>query len=345
MKVAEQTLLRQRVYFMLGRHHRKYVLNHFLSENVSRRTMYNIFKRYDNELPAENEKKPGRKPLLTSAKRQQLKKAAVDKIGASNRSLARKFRISKETVRQNLLKMDVKYHKRIAAPRYSQKQLEEIPKKCRLFRRKFLKPNSVLILDDEKYFTFSCSNRCENKGFYSDIVQNSPDNIRFIKKAKFEQKVLVWCAISVKGISQLHIRPSKGPAINTDIYIEKCLKKVKRFIDSHHQGDEILFWPDLASSHYAKKTVDWLLRKNINFVSKEANPPNIPKARPIEDFWAILSKEVYKGGWEAQTYEQMVNRIRTCVRKVPMQVVQKMLKDVPKKLRKIEDKGPLSLYK
>lgn len=230
-------------------------------------------------------------------------------------------------------------------PRYSEKQLEEIPKKCRLLRRNFLRPNTVLILDDEKYFSLTCSNRDENKGFYTDTIESSPDLIRFIPKAKFEQKVLVWCAISIKGISQVHIQSSKGPAINADVYIEKCLKKVKRFIDSHHQNDEILFWPDLASSHYARTTIDWLIRENINFVPKEANPPNVPKARPIEDFWGLLSKEVYKGGWAAQTTDQLIKRIRICIRKVPMEAVQKMMKDVKRKLRSIEDNGPLILYK
>lgn len=45
-------------------------------------------------------------------------------------------------------------------------------------------------------------------------------------------------------------------------------------------------WSDLASYNYAKETTKWLEDKHIPFVPKSANPPNIPKARPIEDFWA-----------------------------------------------------------
>lgn len=107
MKVAEQCYLRQRVYVMLGQHDRKFVLNHFLNENISRRTIYSIFERFEKGLPADNIRKPGRKPCLAPVKRQKLKQAAVNKIGSSIRKLARKFGISKETVRQNLLKMGV----------------------------------------------------------------------------------------------------------------------------------------------------------------------------------------------------------------------------------------------
>ena len=76
-----------------------------------------------------------------------------------------------------------------------------------------------------------------------------------------------------------------------------------------------------------------------------ANPPNIPKARPVEDFWTLLTMEVYKNGWEAQTSQQLVRRIKLCLRKVDQHVVQRMILDVPRKLRLIEDKGPLVLYK
>lgn len=82
---------------------------------------------------------------------------------------------------------------------------------------------------------------------------------------------------------------------------------MERFIESHYKYDKILFWSDLASSNYAKTNINWLVTENINFKHKIANPPNVPKARPIEDFWTPLSKDVYKEGWEAQSYKQMIS--------------------------------------
>lgn len=36
------------------------------------------------------------------------------------------------------------------------------------------------------------------------------------------------------------------------------------------------FWPDLASAHYAGSVTKFLNDNNINFVSKQDNPANLP---------------------------------------------------------------------
>ncbi|RNA02961.1 glucosylceramidase 4 [Brachionus plicatilis] len=45
----------------------------------------------------------------------------------------------------------------------------------------------------------------------------------------------------------------------------------------------------------------------INYVTKDINPPNVPQARPIENFWSCLSENVYEGGWQASNDQQMIN--------------------------------------
>jgi hypothetical protein len=37
-----------------------------------------------------------------------------------------------------------------------------------------------------------------------------------------------------------------------------------------------VFWPDLASAHYAKTMIAYLREKKVNFVEKSDNPPNVP---------------------------------------------------------------------
>ena len=73
----------------------------------------------------------------------------------------------------------------------------------------------------------------------------------------------------------------------------RCVSsKLLKFINKHHLQDEYIFWPDLAMSHYAKTKIDWLNKHNVTFVMKHMNPQNVPKARPIEDFWSILGDMV-----------------------------------------------------
>ena len=40
---------------------------------------------------------------------------------------------------------------------------------------------------------------------------------------------------------------------------------------------------------------------------------NLPKARPIEDFWANLKAEVYKGDWRASNLDELQKRIVECI--------------------------------
>ena len=95
-------------------------------------------------------------------------------------------------------------------------------------------------------------------------------------------------------MSEPLIRDSKAVAINQQIYLKECFKKrLLPFIHDKHSNGNYLFWPDLATSHYAKDCLTWM-SENINFVPKDMNPPNVPQARPIENFWGDLSQRVYE---------------------------------------------------
>ena len=50
-----------------------------------------------------------------------------------------------------------------------------------------LKGNKSIVMDDEKYFTFTHNNMPRNDGFYTRNKENVPDNIKFKTKAKFEK--------------------------------------------------------------------------------------------------------------------------------------------------------------
>ena len=88
-----------------------------------------------------------------------------------------------------------------------------------------------------------------NAGFYSSDINAPSNDVRLKRKDKFEPKLLVWVEFSTKGISQQYIAPS-GQAVNEDVYISKCLVRLEKFIEKHHKNDNIVFLPDLASSHY-----------------------------------------------------------------------------------------------
>lgn len=91
---------------------------------------------------------------------------------------------------------------------------------------------------------------------------------------------MLYIAVSNKGISKPFFI-SGGLAINKQTYQEKCLQQILiPFIEKYHLNDDYIFWPDKASSHYAKTTVEFLQSKNVPFV---------PKGR---FFWRISSNSV-----------------------------------------------------
>lgn len=335
--------LRKSIYSLVGRLPKPEIVRLFEDQNIARRTIYRTIAECEQGIPCLNLPKSGRPRIFTQERAERLVRRAKNRVGVSLRKLAREYRTSKDTVSRELVRNAVEYRKRRKCPKYTENQLARIPRCCRALRRIHFANDRIIVMDDEKYFTLGNSEMKGNDGFYTDNIENCPDNVKYKEKAKFADKILVWCAISTAGISRPYVGRVKGEAINSQRYIQNCLTKLADFIHEYHAEDNIMFWPDLASCHYARESQNWLNAHNIPFVPRNDNPPNLPQARPIEDFWALLSRKVYDGGWQAANEEQLRRRIYRKIREVDGEVVQNLMRDVRRKLRLVEEHGPLHL--
>ena len=107
-------------------------------------------------------------------------------------------------------------------------------------------------MDDESYFELHCSNMLSNSYCFGKSKENISIDNKFKFKTKFPEKVLVWIAISLNGHSDPFILEER--TMNTKIYQEECIRKrLLPFIQNFHPNIPVIFWPDLASIHYAKK--------------------------------------------------------------------------------------------
>ena len=201
-------------------------------------------------------------------------------------------------------KTNIRYKKK-RAPKRTAVQKAAIRPKCRklvvIFRKK------AIIMDDESYFGLSNTELSGNAGFYTSDPNLTKDEVKSKRKSKFEKKLLVWVAFSEKGLSSHYIVPS-GQAVDADVYTAKCLPRLVSFIQKYHKNDQVVFWPDLASSHYSKKALEYLSDKNIEVVPKCYNPANCSELRPIEDFWGESKRIVYDKCWVAENLKQLRNR-------------------------------------
>lgn len=337
--------LRKRVYAFANLHKdmpKSEIVAHFMKENAAKSTLYAILKRKENNINAEQQTGSGRIANKMPLKSIQSLKNMIDHThGISQRKLASKFNITQQYVCQILKeKTDIRYMKKKKVPNRTIAQQTVVRSKCRhlvnLFRGK------IVILDDESYFRLSNNDLAANSGFYTSNIDKTPSKIKLKRIRKFEPKLLVWIAFSEKGLSQHYIVPS-GQAINTKCYITKCMSKLKRFITQLHKNDEIVFWPDLASSHYSKETTEFLKSNNINFVPKHCNPANVPELRPIEDFWSELKRHVYDKGWCAKNLDQLRRRIEYSLKKLSHEHVLHLSKSTFTRVDAVRRRGMINV--
>ena len=90
-----------------------------------------------------------------------------------------------------------------------------------------------------------------NAYYYADKNDKIIDCSKVKSRRKFEPKLLLWIAISDKGMSEPFIA-SSGLAITKEVYTKHCLEqRLLPFLSNKHTHDDVLFWPDKASAHYA----------------------------------------------------------------------------------------------
>ncbi len=333
---------RKRIYefYLLNKSKgRKFTLDHFKCEGVPRQTISDIIKRAENDSGHQRARGSGRVAVIMTPKAIRRLKAMFnhsDKV--STRQAGRKFKCDQSYIVKTLAKKTkINNYSKENIPDRTEDQRPRIKTGIDRVYRKLQKKSAII--DDESYFTLSHSSINGNGSYYSSNKSETPASVKYRKKRKFEPKVLVWLAGSDKGLSRPFFVPS-GLAVNKIIYEEECIKKrLVPFINTHHADGNYLFWPDLASSHYATTVTDCYKAHNIKFVKKVDNPPAVPEVRPIEDFWSILKGKVYENNWQAKNLDQLRDRIKLCLKKMDPDLVKRLFGSTRLRVSRVRTKG------
>jgi transposase len=348
MSVSKELSVRQRIgaFYERNKHMKKsLIVNHFKLEGIPPATIYRVINRVDKGIGLT--RKPGTSlwRKISDKKKNKIFEECVNEVGISYASVGRKHQISDHKVKEVLIEAGIKRKMRTKAPKTNENQSRRQQKCLQKLRRDFLKPSNgdEVIIDDESYFTVDGCDGYGNDFYYASDLLEPPLNVKYKNKSKFPKKVMVWLAIRSRGFSDPMIKPS-GNAINAQIYINECVSRLNDFINKYHSDGKYIFWPDLASSHYANATLEEFQRLKIKIVPKNANPPNCPQLRPIERFWANLKKKVYEKDWTAQTPEELIKKIKSELRKMPSNTCQNLMRRVKTKVRTAADRGVLSVH-
>ena len=308
------------------------IAKHFKAEGVAKSTIYGIIQRYDRGETMDRRPGSGKKPVIMTKRRlTSIKKLFDGSDSISQTRAASKFNCTQQYISTTLKnKTNIKTYKKIRSPEYTESQIALVKTQCRRLNR-----NSVgkeFVIDNEHYFTLSKSQVRGNDRFYTSDKGNMSPSKKYYFKHKFEAKVLLWIAVSPRGVSAPYFLPSKN-AVNQEVYREECLRRILvPFIREKYPENDYVFWPDKASSHYAKSVTSFLQAEHINFVMKKDNPTNLPQARPIEDFFGYLDQMVYKDGWRAADMKQLRRRVKSCLKKVDLDVVRRSMETLARLL-------------
>lgn len=311
-----------------------FTVKHFTREGFTRQYIYKVISMVQAGESLTPKKITGAPKIKLSKKDlKKLKKLCQGKVCPSYRFLGRKFGVADKTIKRICEENGLIRKRRVIKPKVS--PLQKISQKYRVKRLAFALKNSHLgkdlIMDDESYFKLYGH---QDNHYYFEGQSGTDGSVKFIRKEKYEPKLMVWMLISARGASPAVIFPSKQ-SINGAFYREFIIKQVlKPFIDVHYPDANYWFWADLAPGHKAAETCSLLDELQIDYVEEDLNPPNAPQLRPIERFWAHLKRKVYKNGWEAQNLQQLKVKIEKVVRKIPISYYQNLMKNVNSKIFK-----------
>lgn len=297
------------------------------------RAVQRILKRFKGTLSIE--KKPGSGRKVGSGNkelRRKVKRSLGQNPVLSDRDKAKRFQTSKTTIRKIRAELRFKAFRVVKCPNRNDKQNVEAKKRARkLYDNVLTKTSRCILMDDETYVKLDFQQIAGYNYYYSTFRGGVANRFKFKIFSKYGKKMMIWQAICSCGRrSTSYVVPR---TMNTNVYITECLEK--RILPmAKLRNHPVVFWPDLASMHYARDTLAWLDQKGIQYVAKDMNPPNCPELRPIERYWAIIKSKLLATKGSVKNDKELQKSWDKCVATVGKATVQKLMGGIKRRVRK-----------
>ena len=188
----------------------------------------------------------------------------MKKPNSTMRESASKFGVSATWIHKILAVRNLKAFRVHKSVNRTDQQVKRTKTRSRRLYDRFLRNKKMcVILDDETYVVADLK-QFPGHSFYRAFRRFAvARQYKYQSLKKFPEKYMIWQAICSCGKkSQCYL--AKGN-MRAPIYIQECLeKRLLPLIKSRSVPTQ--FWPDLASIHYSKMTLDWFKNNNILFV-------------------------------------------------------------------------------
>ena len=195
--------------------------------NLSRSSVYRIWKKLENGENIDRKSViKGKSEKMPANKVKKLIKMIDGKKYCSYAKAARKFNISESYVRKICKQHGIKAYKRQKAPKSTPGQeIRQIERLQQLTSTK-IKRNARrhIVFDDEAYFGLFDENHTGSMWYHSSDKSKVQPEVKFRLVEKFPTKMMIWLAISKKGMSKPYFHEKKCALVGKT-YAEECIKK------------------------------------------------------------------------------------------------------------------------
>lgn len=191
------------------------------------------------------------------------------------------------------------------------------------------------IFSDEKLFVLEQSLNSQNDRIYSISFQDLPDDRKYVKRFQKPSSVMVWGAISKRGLLPLKF-VDPGVKINAEYYKTEILEEILLpALDEMYGEDYYVFTQDGAPAHTANIVQEWCKENFTDFLSKDEWPPSSPDCNPLDYFvWSYMLSEL--NTYKINNLTQLKAAILKTWGKLPMEKVRAACSSFEKRLKLVK---------
>ena len=140
--------------------------------------------------------------------------------------------------------------------------------------------------------------------------------------------LMVWLGFSYNGKLELgFVNPRSSHKDYINLLSTHLLAQAQQV-----GGPNWMFQHDNASIHTAKNTLEWLKANNISTLDWA---PRSPDMNPVENVWSLLVSEVYAGGKQYETVEDLKTSLLKAWNEIAMDSLSSLFESMPNRVTEL----------
>jgi transposase len=177
-----------------------------------------------------------------------------------------------------------------------------------------------IIFSDEKKFNLDGPDGFHH--YWHDLRKNERV---FSRRAQGGGSVMVWAGFTSKAKTEICFVDTR---LNSSGYCRLLNNHLLNFM-SQYPDQDLIFQQDNAPCHRAISTMEWLEERGISTLPW---PPLSPDLNPIENLWGLLCRDVYAGGRQFSSINELKAQILLSWENMQLKTLQTLINSMPSRI-------------